>query len=104
MPPTRHLPPLPHRRPLKHPLLPSLESGKISQLHPRPPAESHPAPVRDVGDRAFVADQVGGGGSCEVRVQDAVEAAHFVLVALLGVGNGFGGVAREVVCLALRGA
>lgn len=50
--------------------------------------------MRDVGDGALVADEVVGFGGGEVCVEDGVEAAGFVLVAVYAVFDVFGGVLR----------
>lgn len=49
----------------------------------------------DVGDGALVAYEVGGLGVAEVFVEDAVEAAGFVLVAVYAVLDWLGGVFEE---------
>jgi len=48
----------------------------------RPSSRSDPAPVRDVGDGALVANKVLFVAVGEVLFEDAVEAAGFVLVAV----------------------
>jgi len=100
----RNVRPLLHRLALPHPLLPRLQRREILNLDPRPPSRRHPAPVRDIGDSAFAADEVVGSGVREVLVEHAVEAAGLVLVAVDAVFDVGGGVAGEVVGLALHRA
>ena len=101
---TRHVPPPLHPRPRQHPLLPRLEMRELVNVDARPSGRRHPAPVRDVGNGASVADQVARRRGGEMFVEDAVEAAGFVLVAGDAVVDLGGGVAVEVVRLALHGA
>jgi hypothetical protein len=57
--------------------------------------------VRDVGDGAFVANEIVCSSVAKMFVQDAIEPFDLVLVAGSSVLVTFGRVANEVVCLAL---
>ena len=96
--------PLLNPLPLRHPLLPSLQMRKLLNIHPGPSSRSNPPPVRDIRNRRMPADEVPGLRRRQVLVEHAVEPARFVDVAVDTVGDVFGGVAREVVRLALHGA
>ena len=76
---------------------------KLIDIDTRPCGGRDPAPMRNVSNRAFVADQVAGGGGSEMLVEHAVQAASLVLVARDAVFDLLGGVAEEVVRLALHG-
>jgi len=58
--------------------------------------------VSNVSDGAFVTNKVAGGGFLEMRVENAVETAGFIGVALDAVRDGFGGIAGKVVGLSLH--
>ena len=100
----RHVPPPFHPWPRQHPLLPRLQMRELVDIDARPSGRRHPAPVCDVGNGAFVADQIARCGGGEMAVEDTVQAAGFVLVAGDAVVDLGGGVAVEVICLALHGA
>jgi len=91
----RHIIALQDRRPLHHPIPPLFHIRKLLNVHASPACGVHPADGRDVGDGAFGADEVGCVGVLEVVVQDAVDAAGFVDVAVCGVLYLFGCVAGE---------
>jgi hypothetical protein len=62
----------------------------------------HPAKMRNISNRALITDQILGLRFLEVCVEDLVQAPHFGLVAFHAVLDFLGGVAREVVGLALH--
>lgn len=101
---TRHMPSPLHPRPRQHPPLPRLQMRELIDIDARPSGGRDPAPVRDVGYRASVADQVAGRRGREVFVQHAVQAPGFVLVARDAVVDSLGCVAEEMVRLALHGS
>ena len=101
---TRHMPSPLHPRPRQHPLLPLLQMRELIDVDAGPCGRGDPAPVRNVSYRALVTYQVSGRGGGEMRVQDPVQAAGFVLVPRDAVVDLFGGVAEEVVRLALHGS
>ena len=68
----RNIGALAHRGTRPHPIFPGLESGEILDADTGPPGGADPSPVRDIGDGAFVADQVFGFGVAEMGVEDAV--------------------------------
>ena len=61
-------------------------------------------PVRNISDRAFVADEVLRPGVRKVLVEDAVESPRLVLVPVDAVFDMLRGVAGEVIRLALHWA
>lgn len=60
--------------------------------------------MRQISDRAFIADEVMRASVLEMLLEHAVESPRFVAVAVPAVGNVFRAVAREVVGLALHWA
>ena len=99
---TRHMPSLLNPWPRQHPLLPRLQMREFIDIDARPSSGCHPAPVRDVSNRAFVADQVARRGGSQMFVEHAVQAAGFILVARDAVFDLLGGVAEKVVRLSLH--
>lgn len=75
---------------------------ELIDIDARPSSRCHPAPVRDVSNRAFVADQVARRGGCEMLVEHAVQTAGFILVPRDAVFDLFGGVAEKVIRLSLH--
>lgn len=91
--------------PLRQPLLPRLKMRELIDIDPGPTSSSNPPPQRDIRNRQMVANQVPGRGlfTSEMLVEDGVQPASFVGVACFAVGDVFGGVAYEMVRLALHG-
>lgn len=100
----RHMAALLDARARSHALLPRLEMRELIDIHVRPTSGRHPAPVRDVRDGNVVTDQIPGLGGGEVLVEHAVETACLVDVPVHTVLDVLGGVADEVVRLALHGS
>lgn len=99
----RHVPPLLHRWPLKHLLLPIGQVRELTDFYPRIPRRCHPAPVRNIGDGALVTDEIARGRFGKVGIQHAIQAARFVHVPIHAVFDFLGGVVGEVVGLSLHG-
>jgi hypothetical protein len=99
----RNVPALLDARPAHHALLPRLHVRELLDIDARPAGRHDPPDVRDVSDCAAIADEVAGWHRGEVFVEDGVQAARFVDVAFYTVFDFFGGVAGEVVGLALHG-
>ena len=64
----RHMPPFLHSFPPQHPLLPRFQIRELVDFHPCPSSSRHPAPVRNVSNRALVSDQIAGFGRGKVLV------------------------------------
>ena len=101
---TRDMPPLLDARSLQHPFLPRLQLRELIDVDARPAGSVDPAPMRDIRYRALAADQVLRACVLEVLVQGAVQSPCFVLIAVDPVGDLLGGVAVEMVGLALHGS
>lgn len=66
---------------------------ELREVYAREIGDVHPAEGGDVGDRVFLADEV--GARLKVEIEHAVEALGFAEVALGRVGDAFAGEAVE---------
>lgn len=77
---------------------------ELIYINTRPSGGRHSAPVRDIGNRDIIINQVSGLGLGEVLVKDSVEPARLINVPVHAVLNALRRVPHEVVRLALHGA
>lgn len=89
---------------LGHTLLPRLQVRELINVNTRPACSSNPTPVGNISNGHMVANQVSRLGLCKVLVQDAVQSAGLIHVAVDTVLDLLWCITGEVVCLALHGA
>lgn len=102
--PTRDVSPFLNTLSLCHSILPRLKIGKLININPGPASGSHPAPMRDIRNRHMISNQIPGLRAREMVIQHAIQPSGLVYVPFHPVLDTLGGIAREMVRLALHRA